>query len=302
MGLSDNGIIKKILFRHSIMGYGQSAVFGFTQIEDDFDVRRMFQMVRQFTGWLTLEFYNEFSDVTFRHEPYVEAGSSTYNMNEVHVVEEEDDECFDEDIEEELEENDEDVEDEDDEEHYFDEQDDENDADGDCNIEGDIEVNNDALMIKFVEGLNREIPSHFERVNLEDMYVNRNPSNVDDMLWDPSKELAKGMLFHSREAVQTACKLYSLSVGRQFRSSETRSNTITVVCKLGCEWRLRATEMKKSGLWQITRYNGPHTCTAPGLSQDNSNFDSNLIASYIQAMLQQQPGIMVKALQAGLVE
>ena len=60
--------------------------------------------------------------------------------------------------------------------------------------------------------------------------------------------------------------------------------------------------MKKSGLWQITRYNGPHTCTAPGLSQDNSNFDSNLIASYIQAMLQQQPGIMVKALQAGLVE
>ena len=30
VGLSDNGIIKKILFRHPVMGYGQSAVFGFT--------------------------------------------------------------------------------------------------------------------------------------------------------------------------------------------------------------------------------------------------------------------------------
>ena len=60
--------------------------------------------------------------------------------------------------------------------------------------------------------------------------------------------------------------------------------------------------MKKSGLWQITRYNGPHTCTAPGQSRDHKNFDSNLIATYIQAMLQEQPGIMIKALQFGFVE
>ena len=50
-------------------------------------------------------------------------------------------------------------------------------------------------MVLLLERLNREIPSQLERVNLKDMYVNRNPSNIDDMFWDPSKELAKGRLF-----------------------------------------------------------------------------------------------------------
>ena len=148
--------------------------------------------------WLIIELYIEFSDVTFRHEPCVEAGSSTYNPNEVNIVKKEEDECFDEEYEEELEENDKDVEEkdeEDDKEHYFNKEDDENDIDDDCNVEGNVKVNNNALMIKFIEGLNREIPLQFECVNLENMYVNRNSSNVDDMLWDPSKELAKGMLF-----------------------------------------------------------------------------------------------------------
>ena len=134
------------------------------------------------------------------------------------------------------------------------------------------------------------------------MHVNRNPSNVDNIFWEPSKELAKGMLFNSREAVKTACKIYSMKVGRQFQSSETKRNTITLVCKLNCNWRLRATEKKASGLWQITRYDGPHTCSAPGQSQDNRNFDSEFISGYIQAMLQEQPDIKVKTLIAGLKE
>ena len=53
---------------------------------------------------------------------------------------------------------------------------------------------------------------------------------------------------------------------------------------------------EKSGLWQITRYNGAYTCIAHGQSHDHKIFDSNLIAAYIQAMLQEQLGIKVKAL------
>ena len=134
------------------------------------------------------------------------------------------------------------------------------------------------------------------------MYVNSNPSNVDEIAWDPSGELAKGMIFQYRDTVKTVCKLYSVRVGRQFKSCETRFNTITVVCKLGCPWRVRASEMKSNALWQITTYNGPHTCTAPSEKQDNRNFDSNLIAAYIQSMLEVQPGIKVRALLAGMKE
>ena len=83
--------------------------------------------------------------------------------------------------------------------------------------------NNDDVMIRLVEGLNREVTpylpnvcSQFECVNIKEMHVNRNPSNVDNIFWEPSKELAKGMLFNSREAVKTACKIYSMKVWQQF--------------------------------------------------------------------------------------
>ena len=219
VGISSIVMIKKILFRHPVMRYRQNAVFGFMHIRDDVAVRRMFEMIRQFTGWCKIELYIEFSDGTGRTVPSVEASSSRYNPNEVDVDEEED-ECFDEDEEEDLEVDDEDVDGEDeededdDEEHYFDEDDDANADDDDYNVSGDVEVHNNESMVSLLERLNREIPSQLERVNLDDMYVNKNPSDIDDMFWDPSKELAKGMLFHSREAVQTACKLYSLKVGR----------------------------------------------------------------------------------------
>ena len=210
------------------MGFGQNVLFGFTQIKDEFDVRKMFKMVRQFTGWVTIELYIEFSNNTGTPVPCVEASSSTYTRNEVEV-EEEDDECFvEEEEEKELKVNDEDIEEDedDDEEHFFDEKDDENDPHDYYNMDGDVEVHNDYSimdgafevhnddsMVALLQRLNRQIPSQFERVNLKEMYVNRNPSDVDDMFWDPSKELAKGMLFQSREAVKTACKLYSLKVG-----------------------------------------------------------------------------------------
>ena len=151
MGLSDNGIIKKILFRHPVMGFGQNALFGFTHIGDDIAVRRMFEMIRQFTGWCTIELYIEFSNGRGRTVPSVEGSSSRYNPNEVDVVEE-DDECFYEDEEDDLEVGDEDIdvdvdgeyeEDEnDDEEHYFDKDDDANDDDDDFYVSGDVEVHN----------------------------------------------------------------------------------------------------------------------------------------------------------------
>ena len=68
VGIRDDGIITKILFRHPVMGFGVNAVSGFMQIRDNFDVSNMFQMVRQFSGCLTIELYVEFSTSIFRHE------------------------------------------------------------------------------------------------------------------------------------------------------------------------------------------------------------------------------------------
>ena len=78
-------MIKKILFKHPVMGFVQNAVFDFTHIGDDIAIRRMFEMIKQFTGWGTIELYIEFSDGTGRTVLSVEASSSRYNPNEVHI-------------------------------------------------------------------------------------------------------------------------------------------------------------------------------------------------------------------------
>ena len=86
VGISYAVMIKKILFRHPVMGYGQNAVFGFTHIGDDIAVRRMFEMIRQFTGWCTIELYIEFTDGTGRTGTSGEASSSRYNLLSVPQV------------------------------------------------------------------------------------------------------------------------------------------------------------------------------------------------------------------------
>ena len=55
VGIADDGIITKILFRHPVMGFGVNVVSGFMQIRDNFEVSNMFEMVRQFLGCLTIE-------------------------------------------------------------------------------------------------------------------------------------------------------------------------------------------------------------------------------------------------------
>ena len=167
VGISSAVMINKILFRHPVMGFGQNALFGFTYIRDDIADRRMFEMIRQFTGWCTIELYIEFSDGRGRTVPSVEGSSSRYNPNEVDVDEEED-ECFYEDEEDDLEVGDEDIDvdvdgedeedEDDDEEHYFDEDDDANADDDDCNVSGDVEVHKHESMVALLERLNREIP------------------------------------------------------------------------------------------------------------------------------------------------
>ena len=88
VGIREDGIITKILFRHPVMGFGVNVVSGFMQIRDNFDVFNMFQMVRQYSGCLTIELNIQFSSATFRHERYAEASSSRYIQNEINVEQE----------------------------------------------------------------------------------------------------------------------------------------------------------------------------------------------------------------------
>ncbi|XP_020231020.1 histone H2B.9 [Cajanus cajan] len=47
---------------------------------------------------------------------------------------------------------------------------------------------------------------------------------------------------------------------------------------------MRAIESKKYDKWKMTQWGGRHTCLNTSLSQDHDKLDSELIASFIQAL------------------
>ena len=195
LGITNAAMITKILFRHPVIGYGRNMVFGFMEIRDVYNVGQMFEMVRQFPGWVTIELYVEISAGGMRYVQSDEARTSNSNRNELENEEEEEEEdaCVDEEEDNELDDDDEELcdadnTDEEDEKDFFDEDDD---YDGDDNNDDDVydDNNNDDVMIRLVEGLNREVTpylpnvcSQFECVNIKEMHVNQNPSNVENSL------------------------------------------------------------------------------------------------------------------------
>eukprot|EP00261_Vitis_vinifera_P040633 XP_019081876.1 PREDICTED: uncharacterized protein LOC109124285 [Vitis vinifera] len=83
-------------------------------------------------------------------------------------------------------------------------------------------------------------------------------------LWNESNELFKGLRFEKPQLWAVRCKKW----------------------QEGCNWRLRACHRKSHGMFEITKYAGPHTCVYPKLSQDHSQLDSTLIVREIQNVVQ----------------
>ena len=53
---------------------------------------------------------------------------------------------------------------------------------------------------------------------------------------------------------------------------------------------------KSHGLFEITKYIGPHTCVYPKLSQDHSQLDSTFIAQEVQNVVQSNHTISIATL------
>ena len=110
-------------------------------------------------------------------------------------------------------------------------------------------------------------------------------------------ELCVGMQFSDREAVVRAIKNYSISKSVDYNVCESESRTFYCKCKyygVGCNWLVRVSLRKKKGIWEIKKYNGPHTCTAAMISQDHTKLDADMIAQYIEPMIRADVSIKVK--------
>ncbi|XP_039118838.1 uncharacterized protein LOC120254943, partial [Dioscorea cayenensis subsp. rotundata] len=149
-----------------------------------------------------------------------------------------------------------------------------------------------------------EPPVHMRALDLEAMsapefpeypslYVNTLRGAMTD------GELHAGMQFQNKDDAITTIKNYCLQKSVEYKVIESGPTRYFGRCKSygdGCSWRVRASYSKRKQIWEITKYNGPHTCTAAMVSQDHSKLDSNMISRCIQALVKEKPSINVSVL------
>jgi proline dehydrogenase len=65
--------------------------------------------------------------------------------------------------------------------------------------------------------------------------------------------------------------------------------------------KLRASERKRSGKWEIIRMES-HTCTSSALSQDHRKLNSSFICESIKSLVEKDPSVKVKVIIAHIRE
>ncbi|KAL6335901.1 hypothetical protein AAG906_003526 [Vitis piasezkii] len=134
-----------------------------------------------------------------------------------------------------------------------------------------------------------------------------NVENIENTLTGhPIGEFTVGQIFNSKGDLQHVVKMYSINSHQEYIALSSTKKLLALRCKKveqsQCPWRLRAKVVKGTSLFEINKYNGPHTCVNPCMNQDHHQLDSNLIAAHIEGMIKTQFTLSVVSIQASVVE
>ncbi|PPR98843.1 hypothetical protein GOBAR_AA21823 [Gossypium barbadense] len=98
-----------------------------------------------------------------------------------------------------------------------------------------------------------------------------------------SSEFEVGKEFSNKDSFLGALKQHSINNGVNYYVVKSKSDKFEAKCAVqdgSCSWKIYASLRKRTGLWEIKKYKGPHTCAA-GISQDHPKMDSAMLASLI---------------------
>ena len=100
---------------------------------------------------------------------------------------------------------------------------------------------------------------------------------------------SKGLIFLNKEAVRQALIVYSMNNNKNYITEWSNQQRLCVKwVNESCAWKVRAFSQRKlNGLWAVTVYGGPHTCSSVGVNKDgrmkNSNFLAKELYTYVLA-------------------
>ncbi|RYR68567.1 hypothetical protein Ahy_A03g015054 isoform A [Arachis hypogaea] len=129
------------------------------------------------------------------------------------------------------------------------------------------------------------------------------PDMIDDDSGNDigASEPALAVGFGARDTEGTA-DLTEFQVGQQFQDKEQALLSVkTYVGKCsefgnGCTWLIRLSLRQRKGIWEVKRYNGPHTCLATSNSSDHRSLDYHVISTFIMPMVRADASVSIKVL------
>ncbi|RYQ85584.1 hypothetical protein Ahy_B10g105148 isoform B [Arachis hypogaea] len=112
-------------------------------------------------------------------------------------------------------------------------------------------------------------------------------------------EFQVGQQFQDKDEALLSVKSYSIRRGVQYKVLESDHRRYVGKCSEfgnGCTWLIRLSLRKRKGLWEVKRYNGPHTCLATSISSDHRSLDYYVISAFIMPMVRADASVSIKVL------
>ncbi|XP_057730135.1 uncharacterized protein LOC130945434 [Arachis stenosperma] len=112
-------------------------------------------------------------------------------------------------------------------------------------------------------------------------------------------EFQVGQQFQDKEDALLSVKTYSIRRGVQYKVVESDYRRYVGKCSQfenGCTWLIRLSLRQRKGIWEVKRYNGPHTCLASSISSDHRSLDYHVISAFIMPMVRADASVSIKVL------
>ncbi|XP_040954900.1 uncharacterized protein [Gossypium hirsutum] len=116
------------------------------------------------------------------------------------------------------------------------------------------------------------------------------------MTYSETGDLCIGKRFPTKGAVLSAIKHYNIKQSVDYKvivPTPTKYVGKCIMFGQGCNWSIRAAFMKRNQIWEVRKYNGPHTCRVERISQDHNKLDSNVKRDFIVPLVKENLPISV---------
>ncbi|XP_015938780.1 uncharacterized protein LOC107464366 [Arachis duranensis] len=169
----------------------------------------------------------------------------------------------------------------------------------------DIGANGPALAVGGSSSGTQQYPPHFSSLDLDAMRHERVLGHAvgfgarDAEGTAGLTEFQVGQQFQDKDEALLSVKTYSIRRGVQYKVVESDHRRYVGKCfefGNGCTWLIRLSLRKRKGIWEVKRYNGPHTCLATSISSDHRSLDYHVISTFIMPMVRADASVSIKVL------